>query len=294
MNIPSNATPGTYTVKINTLATTGTPSHTLSIPLHIGDYSISGTQSVAGTPGSQVTANLLINSLFSYGGKINATCDATALSGAMCTVTPTNPISIVSGSSADLTATIKIPNSANAGVYGIKVRTQDTSGAPSHSASVSLTVGQDFLVTSSTSSQTVAAGQTSGPYALRVVPVGSSFNGSVTLACSAGLPAGAQCGFNPSTPVTPGDSAVDVVMNISTKANSAYSQALVGRRIFPAIWLPVAAIVVGLSSWTSRSPKKARWGLGGLVLCFAMMGLVSCAGVSQGGGGGGQPPPPTT
>jgi hypothetical protein len=47
------------------------------------------------------------------------------------------------------------------------------------------------------------------------------FNGAVSLTCSAGLPAGAQCIVSPSTPLTPGNSAVDVVMNISTRANSA-------------------------------------------------------------------------
>jgi hypothetical protein len=45
--------------------------------------------------------------------------------------------------------------------------------------------------------------------------LGASFNGPVTLACGAGLPAGAQCVFNPSMPVTPGNSVIDVVMNIS-------------------------------------------------------------------------------
>jgi hypothetical protein len=114
-----------------------------------------------------------------------------------------------------LTAAINVPNDANASQYNIKINTQGTTGAPSHNVSVSLTVAQDFLVTSSTASQTVTAGQTSGAYALRVLPVGSSFNGAVALTCSAGLPVGAQCIFNPSTPVTPGNSAVDVVMNIS-------------------------------------------------------------------------------
>ena len=54
-----------------------------------------------------------------------------------------------------LTATINVPNDANANQYNIKINTQDTSGAPSHNVSVSLTVAQDFLVTSSTSTQTL-------------------------------------------------------------------------------------------------------------------------------------------
>jgi len=108
---------------------------------------------------------------------------------------------------------------SSAGMYAIKVNAQDTTGMLRHVASISLTVSQDFLVTSSTDSQTVTAGQTSGPYGLTVRPVGGSFTGAVTLACTAGLPSGAQCVFNPATPVTPGNSAVDVVMNIATKAS---------------------------------------------------------------------------
>src|SRR5262249_27613138 len=157
----------------------------------------------------------------SYSGKINATCDATLLTGAMCALTPANPISVASNGTANLTVTINVPNNATPGAYNVKVNLQDTTGAPTHSAAISVTVAQDFIVTSSTTSQSVTAGQTSGPYALRVQPVGTSFIGAVSLACTAGLPPGAQCLFNPSTPVTPANSAVDVVMNIATRAEMA-------------------------------------------------------------------------
>ena len=124
--------------------------------------------------------------------------------------------------------------------------------------------------------------------------MGSSFNAAVSLTCSAGLPAGAQCVFNPSTAVTPGNSAVDVVMNISTRANNARSaMAVKGNFPPPVIWIPLAAIVIGASASGNRNRKK-RWQLSGCVVFFLMMmALVSCAGVSGGGGGGQQPPPAT-
>lgn len=201
---------------------------------------------------------------------------------------------LASGGTTRFTATINVPNDAHANQYNIKINTQDTTGAPSHNVSVSLTVAQDFLVTSSTASQTVTAGQTSGAYALRVLPVGSSFNGPVSLTCSAGLPAGAQCVFNPSTPVTPGNSAVDVLMNISTKANSVHSDMPVkGNFPPPAMWMPLAAIVIGGGVSRNRTPTKIRQLSGCVVFCLMMMAFVS-AGVSNGGGGGGQPPPPLT
>jgi hypothetical protein len=268
--------------------------HTLSVPFTVGDYSISGTQTLSANPGAQAKANLQLTSTFSYGGKINATCDASSLPGAMCTLTPANPLTLASGGTMSLTATINVPNDASASQYNVKVNTQDRTGAPSHNVSVSLTVAQDFLVTSSTASQTVTAGQTSGAYALRVLPVGSSFNGAVALTGGAGLPAGAQCVFNPSTPVTPGNSSVDVVMNISTRANSARSDMPAkGNFLPPAMWIPLAAIVIGASASGNRTRTKARQLSGCVVFCLMIMAFVSCAGVS-GGGGGGQPPPPAT
>jgi hypothetical protein len=283
---------GAYALSIS--GTSGSVVHTLSVPFTVGDYSISGTQTLSANPGAQAKANLQLTSTFSYGGKINATCDASSLPGAMCTLTPANPLTLASGGTMSLTATINVPNDASASQYNVKVNTQDRTGAPSHNVSVSLTVAQDFLVTSSTTSQTVTAGQTSGAYALRVLPMGSSFNGAVALTCGAGLPAGAQCVFSPSTPVTPGNSAVDVVMNISTRANSAHSD-MPAKGGFPppAMWIPLAAIVLGASSSGNRTATKARQLFGCVILCLMLMVFVSCAGASAGGGGG-QPPPPAT
>jgi hypothetical protein len=154
-------------------------------------------------------------------------------------------------------------------------------------------VSQDFLVTSSTSSQTVTAGQTSGN--LRVQPVGATFVGAVTLACSAGMPSQAQCVFNPSTPVTPGTSAVDVAMNISTAAKKAGLQSRSSRSsIFFALWLLLPGIVIGWHGAGVRSAKRLRYRLSSIaVLAFLLLCLLSCGGVSSGGGssppGGGQP-----
>jgi uncharacterized membrane protein len=206
---------GSYSLTIT--GTSGSLTHTVNVPFNVGDYSISGTQSLSLSPAGQGTANLTLTSTNFYSGKINATCDASALAGAQCTLSPSNPISVASDGSTNLTAAINVPNNATNGTYSIKINTQDTTGAPSHSFTISLTVSQDFLLTSSTSSQTVNAGQTTGPYNLTIQPVGASFNAAVTLSCS-NLPALAQCLFNPSAPVTPGNSSASVVMTISTTA----------------------------------------------------------------------------
>ena len=95
--------------------------------------------------------------------------------------------------------------------------------------------------------------------------------------------------------MTPGNSVVDVVMNISTRANSARSDMPVkGNFPLSAVWIPLAAIVIGASVSGNRNRTKARQLSECVVFCLMMMAFVSCAGVSNGGGGGGQPPPPVT
>ncbi len=280
---------GTYSLSIT--GTFGSIVHTLAIPFNVGDYSITGTQTLSGTPGAQSTASFKLTSSFSYSGNINATCDATALAGAMCTLTPANPVVLTSGGTANLTATINVPNDASPGEYSIKINTQDTSGAPSHLTTVSLTLAQDFRLTSSTSTQTVTAGQTSGPYALTVQPVGSSFAGAVTLACTLGLPAQAQCLFSPSTPVTPGNSAADVVMSISTHASNATAKHPARQNPSPyALWLILPAMVITSGAARARAAKRrlilaATIG----VLALMMFSALSCSGVSNTGNT--QPPP---
>lgn len=277
---------GAYSISIT--GTSGSTVHSLAIPFTVGDYTISGTQSVGGVPGGQATASFTVSSSYAYSGKINATCDASALSGAMCSVSPAGPIVISSGGSATITVSINVPNNAVPGNYTIKINTQDTTGEPSHSASFSLNLGQDFELISSTSSQTMTAGQTSGAYNLTVQPVGSSFTGAVTLACTTGLPVGAQCLFSPSTPVTPGNSAVDVVLNISVPATGSN---LRGIRGHPAIWVMTGMLLPGMLivPWPYRRGRMQSM-LAGMMLLISLLliaSLLSCAGVSSGGGGGG-------
>ena len=282
---------GNYTIEI--AGSSGSIVHALSVPFSVGDYSISATEPLSGTAGARVTANLQLTSVFSYGGRVNATCDVSSLPGAMCALTPANPLTITNGGTISLSAGVNIPNDANSGEYTINVNTQDTTGAPSHSASITLNVVQDFRLTSSTASQTVIAGQTSGPYALRVQPVGTSFNAAVSLACTAGLPAGALCIFNPSTPVTPGNSAVDVVMSISTRANNAGSRSSGGWPP-PAMWLPLLSVMLGTAVLGNRSRHHGLRSLAVVVVLFLpMLLLPSCSGVSTGGDSG-NPPPPVT
>ena len=243
---------GSYTLSVT--GTSGSLVHSTAVAFNVGDYSISGPQTISVVPGGYGTASLVLASLSLYSGRINATCDSSALSGATCALSSESPIAVASGGTTNLTATVSIPNNAAPGTYNIKIDTHDVSGAPSHSFTFGLGVADDFLVVSSTPSQTVTAGQTSGPYNFSVRPVGASFNGAVTLTCSGGLPAQAQCTFSPSGPVTPGNSAVDVVLSISTPARNVGWRSLTSQlSTVYAMWLLLPGIVI---AWGSASLRR--------------------------------------
>jgi hypothetical protein len=281
---------GSYSITVT--GTSGSVTHSVTLLFNVGDYSISGTQTLMLLPGGQGVANLQLASLNLYSGNINATCDASILAGTMCVLSPGNPIAVASGGSAGFTATVNVPNNAAQGSYNININTQDTTGAPSHSFTVALTVAQDFTLTSSTPTQTVTGGQTSGAYQLTIQPVGSTFSAAVGLACTAGLPAQAQCVFNPSSPQTPGNSPVDAVMNISTTAASE-AQLRPIRLAIVAPWLLLPGIAISWIVAGTRGATRKRRGLVLLVLLLLLTGfLPSCSGLSNGGGG--PPPPPVT
>ena len=280
---------GSYSLAIT--GSSGALSHSLTVPFNVGDYSISGTQALSLAPGGQGTANLTLAASTFYSGKIKASCDVSALSGGMCSLGPANPVTLAASGTASLTATINVPNATALGTYDIIIDTQDLSGAPTHNFTVSLKVAEDFEVVSTTPSQTVTAGQISGPYNLTIQPVGGSFNGAITLSCS-GLPAYSQCAFNPSTPITPGTSAVNVVLTISTMATTgALGSRPQSSFIYVAsLGLPGFLLVCGMGS-------RRRNGMMAMLFLVLMVLVLmpACSGVSSGGGGGGhQGTPPGT
>ena len=276
---------GAYSISIK--GSSGSTTHTLAVPFSVGDYTITGTASTTATPGGQATASFKLASVFSYSGSITTSCDASPLSGAFCTLSPSSAISLASGGTANLTATVTVPNSATTGTYVIKVNTVDSGGEPSHSASFSITIAPDFTVTSATASQTVTAGQTSGPYSLMIQPVGGPFNNAVTLACTGGMPPGGQCLFSPSGAITPGNTAVDVVMNISTTSRKAAAEGHGG--ILFAAWMLAPGLGI---CWCAAGGRWGRRRKLAVIAAIAapMLVFVSCSGASSGGGGTSPPP----
>ena len=285
---------GSYTVGIT--GTSGAVVHSEQVTLNVGDFSISGPQTLWTAPGGEAPAALTLASVYGYSGTIDFTCDLSALAAALCAVSPNNPITLASGGTKSITVTFKTPKDAAPGTYNLKVNSVDNSGGPGHSLGVALTIGQDFALTSSSPSmpsQTVKAGQTSGAYNLTIQPIGTSFAAAVTLTCTKGLPPGAQCNFSPSMPITPGASAINVVMSISTQGSRAASNrafrgaALLGATMF----LPAVLWVFGSRCRQRNGTHKLR-GLLAIVLALPLLLIsFSCSGVSAQGGGGTTLPP---
>ena len=150
---------GSYQIAVQ--GTSGSTTHTLGVPFYVGDYLITGPLTLSSAPAGQVPANLTFSSTNFYSGQVNATCDATALPGAICTLSPPNPITISASSSVPVTATINVPNNATPGMYNINVNSQDVTGEPTAVWTIALTVFQDFTVGALTPSatQTITAGQ---------------------------------------------------------------------------------------------------------------------------------------
>ena len=283
-------TAGSYQIVVQgtSQGTSGPVTNSLSVPFDVGTYLISGPSTLASAPGGQAAGNLSLTSTNFYSGEVNATCDASALAGAQCTLTPANPIVVGSGAVVALTASINVPNNANPGMYNININTQDVTGAPSAALTIALTVIQDFTVGALTpATQTITPGQ-SASYNFSVLPVGAAFTGAVTLSCSGG-PAISLCSFTPN-PVTPGSSSAAVVLTITTTSGSAsLSPQTRGRAvIFYALWLALP----GMALIGARSRKRSRLGglaslLGLFLLAFTLLSCAGGTGTGGGGGGGG-------
>jgi hypothetical protein len=277
---------GSYQIAVQGAAASSTQS--LTVPFYVGDYMVTGPLALSSEPGGQVPANLTFTSTNFYSGQVNATCDATALPGAQCTLSPSNPITIGSGAVVAASASINVPNSATPGLYNININTQDVTGAPSSSLTMALTVNQDFAISSLTpATQTITTGE-SASYNFSVLPVGASFTGAVSLSCSSIPVISALCNFTPS-PVTPGSSSAAVVMTISTTSSSASLSPPQPRRavFYFGLWMALPGLVLlGIRERRGKHAKLRRL-TSLLPLLVLAWSLCSCGGGGSNGGGGG-------
>ncbi len=273
--------------QLSVQGTSGALTQELPQPIlfNVADYqlSLSGSQSLSLPPNGQGTANLAITPSTFYNGTINATCNTGALAG-QCSITP-NPVKVTAGTSASLVASVNVPTNAVPGLYAVVVNTQDTSGAPSHSLSIPLTIGQDYSIGNfSPTTQTIAAGQTALPYNFSVMPVGAAYSNAVTLTCTVTPLFAGSCTFspNPAGPLTD-STAASVVMTVATQTISMQLNHPRGKSSSwrYAAWLVLPGIVVWGTGRRRRCSPATLLGLAfTLILVFF---LPSCGSGSNGG-----------
>jgi len=114
INVPTNASPGSYTVVISTQDVSGAPSHSLSIPLTIiQDFTLSSLTPATQTINSGQSASYNFSALpvgASFTGAVSFSCSSAPLISALCSFAP-NPVTPGS-SSAAVVMTISTTSSA--------------------------------------------------------------------------------------------------------------------------------------------------------------------------------------
>ena len=145
-----------------------------------------------------------------YASPVNLSCTGAAPATCALQPTPVTP-----------TATYTLTAGGSVGDYSFNAHAVGTDGnAITHDAPVTLHVVDFNLTAPSPNSLSVAQGGTSGTSTFQVTASGS-FAGTVTLSCSAGLPAGAACVFSPSSSVSPTSSTpVTVTLTVTAAAGT--------------------------------------------------------------------------
>jgi hypothetical protein len=146
-----------------------------------------------------------------YASAVNLSCAGAAPPLTTCTL---NPASIIP------TATYTLVAGGSVGDYSFNAHAVGTdANTITRDAPVTLHVVDFNLTAPNPNSLSVGQGGTSSPSTFQVTALGS-FSGTVTLSCSAGLPAGAACVFFPSSSVSPTSSSPVTVTLTVTAATS--------------------------------------------------------------------------
>jgi hypothetical protein len=272
--------------QLTVTGTSGSKAHSLNVPFTVSSFALSViTPPGTVVPGQSTSARLSVAPSFGYTGNIDLACNASAVPGATCSLSPSS-ITITSSSAAQFDATLNTNSSSTPGNYSVSVTGTDVSGAPAASAVFPLSV-VPFQFTSSTPSQNVKAGQPAA-YTLNITPVAGNFQYPVSFAC-ANLPAHASCAFNPPS-LPAGSGATDVILTISTVESSPSALATRARMPLLALAMGIMGILVATTSRRTVS-RRLAWSIASMV-ALLLLPFMACGGGGASGGGNPPPPPP--
>jgi len=183
----TSSTPNTYTVTIT--ASSGSLSHTATITVEVGGFTISASPTTVNVPaGTSGTSSVSVLSVAGFTGMINFSISVTP-TGLTASISPAS-ISLSPGGSGSSTLTI---NSGKVGTYTVIVT--GTSGSSTHSVTITVNV-QDFTLAVNPSSLSLAPG-TSGTVTISIAST-AGFTGTVSLSAVC-TPSGPRVSLSSST-----------------------------------------------------------------------------------------------
>ena len=183
----TSSTQNTYTVTIT--ATSGTLSHTTTITVQVGDFTISASPTTVNVQaGSSGTSSITVLSVAGFTGMIDFSTSVTP-TGLAASISPPS-ISLNSGGLGSSTLTV---SSSAVGTYTVTVT--GTSGSSSHSVTIAVNV-QDFTLAVNPSSLSLATG-TSGTVTINLASM-AGFTGPVSLSAVC-TPSGPKLSLSSST-----------------------------------------------------------------------------------------------
>jgi uncharacterized repeat protein (TIGR01451 family) len=201
-----------------------------------------------------------ITAVFNSATAASGTCSVPTGANVVCTIP-----ALQSGSTSTV-AMVVTPSTAGGGSILATV-TNSNNTNPSNTATASFTA-TDFSVSILPSSQTVVAGNTA-TYSVFVSP-SLSFGANVSLSCSS-LPAGASCGFTPSTLTFNGPGQQSSTLNVTTTVRPISTiSSTRWSRPFYALWL----MVPGAALFGLRSGKRRRSRLLGFLMLWTVVSLI--------------------
>jgi len=179
----------------------------------------SNPSSVAILLGSNANSTITVSSINNFAGTI--TFSANSSPAGPTTSFGANPVMVSSGGTANSRLTISIPQTISLGLYSITVTGTNSSGSPSHTTAISVTVTKpDFSITSSPTSLTVAP-NSSGTTSITVTST-NGFSGTLTLSATVS-PSGPQLSLNPSSVTLISGGSASSNLTVSTASSGLYS-----------------------------------------------------------------------
>ncbi len=269
----ATATAGTATVTITGTSGTTTATTTVSLTITaVPNFTIAANPTsltiVQGNAGG--TSVITVTPLNGFSG--NVTMAASGLPSGVTAAFNPNPTAT--------TSTLTLTASASATVGIATVTITGTSGALTATTTVALTVAQNFTLPGTlTNPASVEPGQSTTTTMAIAPSGGGTFTSNVTYTCSAGLPAGTTCSFNPTQINSGATGAQTVMIKLQTSGPflpGAAKRATASPHQRP--WLPLSLPLAGImlvGLFGKRVPRLYQ--ILGLCTVLAFAGfLVAC------------------